>query len=78
MFKSERYPTTNHVRHMLREIGCFVRYMKPLHTEKRFLMKQRAMKLRAMKCRKGIWSLTGCGAGTNEDKAIGEYLFNGH
>lgn len=54
MFKSERYPTTNHVRHMLREIGSFVRYMKPLHTEKRFLMKQRAMKLRAMKCRKGI------------------------
>lgn len=52
MFKTERYPTMNHVRHMLREIGSFVRYMKPLHTEKRFLMKQRAMKLRAMKCKK--------------------------
>lgn len=42
----------NHVRHMLREIGSFVRYMKPLHTEERFLMKQRAMKLRALKCKK--------------------------
>lgn len=52
MFKTERYQTMNHVRHMLREIGSFVRYMKPLHTEKRFLMKQRAMKLRAMKCKK--------------------------
>lgn len=48
MFKSERYPTMNHVRHMLRESGYFVRYMKPLHTDKRFLMK-----LRAMKCKSG-------------------------
>ena len=37
----------NHVRHMLRKARWFVRYMKPLHTEKRFLMK-----LRAMKCKK--------------------------
>ena len=45
MVKSERYPTMNRVRHMLRESGYFVRYMKPLHTDKRFLMKLRASKL---------------------------------
>jgi hypothetical protein len=45
VFKSERYPTMNHVRHMLRESGYFVRYMKPLHTDKRVLMKLRASKL---------------------------------
>lgn len=54
MFKPERYPTTNHVRHMLREARKSMRYMKPLHKDKKFLMKLRAMKLRAMKCRKGI------------------------
>lgn len=49
MFKSERYPTMNHVMHLLREAGCFVRYMKPMHTEKRFLMKLRAMKCKRRK-----------------------------
>jgi hypothetical protein len=49
VLKSERYPTMNRVRHMLREAGCFVRYMKPLHTEKRFLMKLRAMKCKRRK-----------------------------
>ncbi len=29
-------------------------YMRPLPKDKRFLMKLRAMKLRAVKCRKGI------------------------
>lgn len=48
MFKHERYPTMNRVRYLLREAGYFVRYMKPLHTDKRFLMK-----LRAMKCKSG-------------------------
>lgn len=48
MFKTKKYPTMNRVRHMLRESGYFVRYMKPLHTGKRFLMK-----LRAMKCKSG-------------------------
>lgn len=45
MVKSERYQTMNRVRHMLRESGRFVRYMKPLHTNRRFLMKLRASKL---------------------------------
>ena len=54
MFKPERYPTMNHVRHMLREARNSMRDMKPLPKDKRFLMKLRAMKLRAIKCRKGI------------------------
>lgn len=54
MFKHERYPTMNHVRHMLREARKSMRYMRPLPKDKRFLMKLRAMKLRAMKRRKGI------------------------
>lgn len=45
MFKSERYPTMNRVRHMLREARRFARYMNPVHTDKRFLMKLRALKL---------------------------------
>lgn len=39
MHKSERYPTMNHARHLLREAG-----MKPLPSDKRFLMKLRAAK----------------------------------
>lgn len=54
MFKHERYPTMNHVRHMLREARKSMHYMRPLPKDKRFLMKLRAMKLRAVKCRKGI------------------------
>lgn len=49
MFKHERYSTMNHVRHMLREARKSMRYMKSLPKDKRFLMKLRAMKLRAMK-----------------------------
>lgn len=49
MFKHERYPTMNHVRHMLREARKSMRYMRPLPKDKRFLMK-----LRTVKCRKGI------------------------
>lgn len=45
MVKSERYPTMNRVRHMLREARRFARYMNPVHTDKRFLMKLRASKL---------------------------------
>lgn len=45
MVKSERYPTMNRVRHMLREARRFARYMNPVHTDKRFLMKLRALKL---------------------------------
>ena len=54
MVKSERYPTMNHVRHMLREARKSMRYIKPFPKDKRFLMKLRAMKMRTRKCRKGI------------------------
>lgn len=49
MVKHERCPTMNHVRHMLREARKSMRYIKPVPKDKRFLMKLRAMKLRAMK-----------------------------
>lgn len=49
MFKSERYPTMNHVRHMLREARNSMPYMKPLPKDKRFLMKLRAMKCKSRK-----------------------------
>lgn len=49
MFKHERYPTMNHVRHMLREARKSMRYIKPFPKDKRFLMKLSAMKLRARK-----------------------------
>jgi hypothetical protein len=49
VFKTKKQPTLNHVRHLLREAGYFVRYMQPLHSEKRFLMKLRAMKCKSRK-----------------------------
>lgn len=66
MFKHERYPTMNRVRHMLRESGYFVRYMKPLHTGKRFLMK-----LRAMKCKSGKFKRIS----SKEDKSDNAWKF---
>ena len=66
MVKSERYPTMNRVRNMLRESGYFVRYMKPLHTGKRFLMK-----LRAMKCKSGKFKRIS----SKEDKSDNAWKF---